>query len=182
MAIGQTKKKKGVTPMDAALKYLTSRPRTVRETELYLDAQEFGEYEVYQTIERLKELGYLNDTAYAEEFIRTRLATKPLSRRKLWEQLYTHKLDKDVIDSALAAVTDEMEAHHAALTAEKFYRQFEALAPEERKQRVLRRLHGRGYEYEAVRQSTAALFGDLTEAAYRDISANGEAEDEEDRP
>lgn len=175
----EKRKKKGVTPMDAALKYLTSRARTVREVECYLDAQEFGEYEVYQTVERLKELGYLNDAAYAEDFIRTRLATKPLSRRKLGEQLYAHKLEGDAIDAALATVTDEMEAENAAAVAEKYCRQFASLAPEARRERVLRRLYGRGYAYETVRQSVAALLGDFAEAEYREAGANREDEEEE---
>ena len=79
----KSKKEKGVSPMDAALGYLARRGRTVREMELYLDGQNYGEYEVYAAVERLKELGYLDDRRYAEEFVRSRLATKPVSRRKL---------------------------------------------------------------------------------------------------
>ena len=86
------KKKTGKSAMDSALDYLTSRPRTVREMENYLDGQNYGEYEVYAAVERLKELKYLDDVRYAADFVSTRLATKPLSRRKLKEQLRTHYL------------------------------------------------------------------------------------------
>ena len=53
------KKKTGKSAMDSALDYLTSRPRTVREMENYLDGQNYGEYEVYAAVERLKELKYV---------------------------------------------------------------------------------------------------------------------------
>ena len=121
------KKKTGKSAMDSALDYLTSRPRTVREMENYLDGQNYGEYEVYAAVERLKELKYLDDVRYAADFVSTRLATKPLSRRKLKEQLRTHYLSADDIDAAMEQVTDDVERRNAMAVAEKFYRQFEGL-------------------------------------------------------
>ena len=102
------------TPMDAALDYLSDRARTVREVEEKLDSLNYGEYEVNQVISRLIELKYLDDEKYAADFIATRLATKPISRKKLWTQLYAHKLSKDVINAALEAITPETEQGNAA--------------------------------------------------------------------
>ena len=147
--------------MDAALSYLTARARTVGEMELHLYKQQFGEVEVYDCIERLKELGYLNDRHFAADFIASRLNTKPVSRRKLREQLYSHKLDADVIHTALEAVTDAVEEENAAQVAEKFWRQFEGLEEYERKVRVLRRLLGRGYDMGLARARVEAIIGGL---------------------
>lgn len=80
------------SPMDAALDYISDRARTVREVEEKLDSLNYGEYEVNQVISRLIELKYLDDEKYAADFIAIRLATKPISRKKLWMQLYAHKL------------------------------------------------------------------------------------------
>ncbi len=157
------KQKKGVTPMDAALSYLTARARTVGEMELYLYKQQFGEVEVYDCVERLKELGYLNDEQFAADFIATRLSTKPVSRRKLREQLYSHKLEAEVIQEALEAVTDAVEEENAAQVAAKFWRQFEGLEEYERKVRVIRRLLGRGYDMGLARAKVEAVIGDLEE-------------------
>ena len=60
--------------MDAAFQFLTTKARTVREMEEHLDSMNYGEYEVYQAVERLKELEYLNDEKYAADFVETRLA------------------------------------------------------------------------------------------------------------
>lgn len=153
------KNKVGNTPMDAALKFLSAKARTVRETEDHLDSLNYGEYEVYQVVERLKELDYLNDEKYAADFVASRLATKPLSRRKLKEQLYTHRLPGACIEAALAVITPEKEAENALLVAEKFARQFEALPPEERKNRTVRRLVGRGFDHDAARSALETVFG-----------------------
>lgn len=169
------KKKTGKSAMDAALDFLSAKPRTVRETEDKLDSLNYGEYEVYQAVERLKELGYLDDLKYAEDFITSRLATKPVSRRKLKEQLYTHKLPVDCIDEAIAAVTDEVERNNAAAVAEKFYRQFEGLEERDRKQRVMRRLLSRGYDFNAVRQSVEDIIGSVDDI---DCSFDGELDED----
>ncbi len=153
------KNKVGNTPMDAALKFLTAKPRTVREMEDHLDSLNYGEYEVYQVVERLRELNYLNDEKYAADFVSTRLASKPLSRRKLQEQLYTHKLPKECIEAALSGITAETEAANALQVAEKFARQFEKLPAEEQKNRTMRRLVGRGFAYDASRAALETVFG-----------------------
>lgn len=156
-----SRRKKTNVPMEAALSHLTTKARTVREMELYLDAHFFGEVEVYECVERLKELGYLDDERYALDFIESRLRNKPMSRRKLKEQLYSHKLPADVIERALGTVTEEMELENAARIAAKYWRQSENLEDFDRKTRVMRRLLGRGYDFEAIRQSVEAVVGSL---------------------
>ncbi len=166
--------------MDTALKYLTTKARTVREMELYLDKREYGEYEVYQVVERLKELGYLNDETYACDFVRTRLATRPISRAKLREQLYAHKLPADAIDAAIAQVSEQMEEENAAAVAEKFLRMFAQLPEEQRRGRLLRRLCARGYGYDTVRACMAKLAGGMDEGEYRAACAHAETDTEDE--
>lgn len=139
------------TPMNAALNYLTARSRTVSEMESYLDTKNFGEYEIDSTIHRLKELGYLDDSRFAQEFVASRLRAKPVSRRKLYEQLYMHKLPQDIIDEALSAVTDEQESENAFVIAKKYYEQYAGLPDRERAERTGRRLTARGFDYETAR-------------------------------
>ncbi|MBR0027001.1 MAG: regulatory protein RecX [Clostridia bacterium] len=151
------KKKVGNTPMDAALKYLTHKPRTIREMERHLDSCNYGEFEVYQVVERLKELDYLNDEKYAEEFVRSRLATKPVSRKKLYQQLMTHELPREIIEKALEGVDDSCEQDGAREIAEKFNRQLSDLPEDERRERVMRRLAGRGYDFDTAREAWDSL-------------------------
>lgn len=136
------------TPMDTALRYLASRARTVREMELHLDSKQYGEFEVQQTVDRLLELGYLDDVKYAEDFIQTRLNTKPVSRYKLQEQLLGHALPKQLVEEALASIDDETEWAHALQVAQKYLPQIPEGTAYEREQRLAKRLHGRGFSGE----------------------------------
>ncbi|MEN6635723.1 MAG: RecX family transcriptional regulator [Clostridiaceae bacterium] len=152
----------GRTPMDAALRFLV-RARTVREVERHLDACEYGEVEVYETVERLKDLGLLNDAAYAEEFVRTRLATKPISRAHLREQLLAHEVEAVAIDQALLQVDDETQQKSAGSIAEKYVRQYAHLSEDERNEIVVRRLLARGYSYDDARAALREATGENIE-------------------
>ena len=140
--------------MDAAMRYLGYSARTVREVERHLDDKQFGEVEIYDAIERLKELKLLDDAAYCEEFVRSRLRTKPVSRQHLRQQLRAHEAEEDAIDDALLIVTQEVERSGARAVAEKYLRQFAALDEDERLRRVQQRLNARGYDYDTIRLVT----------------------------
>ena len=135
--------------MDAALAYLTDRMRTVREVEERLDDLQYGEGDILATVERLKELNLLNDEAYAREFVRSRLATKPVSRQKLYLDLRNHRVPEELIEAALNDLPREMEADNAREVAMKFWRQMSGLDESVRRERVLRRLMSRGFSTEA---------------------------------
>ena len=140
--------------MDAALSYLSGRMRTVREVEEKLDDLQYGEGDILTTVERLKELNLVNDREYAREFVRSRLATKPVSRQKLYMDLKAHKVPEECIREALDDLPCETEADNAREVAEKFWRQMGDLKADVRRERVLRRLMSRGFSTEA---SLAAL-------------------------
>ncbi len=154
---------KSLSPMEYAMKYLTARDRTVSEMENYLDEKEFGEADVDATIERLKELGLLDDARYAKRFVETRLASKPISRRHLWEQLKGHGLSDTDIDEALKEVDSEEEERNARMIAEKYARQFRSLEPEQRRERVLLRLTSRGFSYDVSRKALESALSEENE-------------------
>ena len=135
--------------MDAALSYLSDRMRTVREVEEKLDDLQYGEGDILTTVERLKELNLVNDREYAREFVRSRLATKPVSRQKLYMDLKAHKVPEECIREALDDLPRETEADNAREVAQKFWRQMSALEADVRRERVLRRLMSRGFSTEA---------------------------------
>ena len=150
------RQKSGLSPMDYALGYLTGRDRTEQEMRAFLEKKEFGEADIDATVDRLKELRLIDDCAYAERYIRTRLASKPVSKAHLKRQLTEHQIDPDRIEEALLHLPDETEQENADLIAKKFYRQFLSLEPQQRKVRVLRRLQSRGFGYDVCSRAYAA--------------------------
>jgi len=163
------RKPRGKTPMDAALGYLGFRARTVREVERYLDEKQYGEYEVMQVVDRLIELGLLNDAKFASEFIASRLRTKPMSRRHLREQLRAHELPRDIIDDAISEITDEQELDSAVASAQKYREQYASLEEHECSQRVTRRLLSRGFSYGTVRMAMERLSMEAAEDCEVDL-------------
>ena len=108
----------------------------------------------------------LDDASFAERFVKTRLATKPLSKAYLRRKLAEHHIPSEIIASALETVPENTEDENALAIAEKFYRQFSALDPTLRKQRVMRRLEARGFSY------------DVCTRAYETAECNAEEETE----
>ncbi len=138
-----------MSPMDAALSYLSARMRTVREVEDKLDDLQYGEGDILVTVERLKELNLLNDEEYAREFVRSRLASKPVSRQKLYLDLKNHKVPEELIQTVLNELPEETEEDNAREVAIKYWRQMSAIEEPIRRERVLRRLMSRGFSTEA---------------------------------
>lgn len=149
-----------LTPMDAALRFLGYRARSVREVERHLDEKQFGEYEIMQTVERLHELGLLDDAKFAADFVESRLRTKPVSKRHLREQLFSHELPGEIIETVLDGIPDEEERTNATQIAGKYWRQLDRLPKREREDRVMQRLIGRGYSYETARFAVTAVAED----------------------
>lgn len=154
---------KSLSPMEYAMKYLTLKDRTVAEMQTYLDGKEFGEADVDATIERLLELGLLDDARYARRFVETRMASKPISRRHLRDQLKGHGIADAEIEAAMQTVEDTDEEANARLIAEKFARQFETLEAQKRRERVLSRLIARGFSYDAARKAYEAALSEEEE-------------------
>ena len=143
----------GRSPMDCAMQYLTARDRTVSEMQTYLDGKNFGEADIDATIERLLALGLLDDRRFAQRFVETRLASKAVSKRHLREQLIGHGLRTTDVEAALTLADAQTEADNALSVARKFARQFAALEPEKRRERVYSRLIARGYSYDDARRA-----------------------------
>lgn len=149
--------------MDAALSFLSYRARTVRELERHLDDKQFGEYEIYQVVEKLKDYGYLDDAKFAEDFVSAKMRIKPVSRRKLIQDLSAHELEKDVIESAISVITDEMEYENAYKIAQKYYESYSGIDPYERKGILLRRIVSRGFDYSVARAAVEYVEAERTD-------------------
>lgn len=146
--------------MDAALRFLAGNARTVREVERRLDEFEYGEAEIMAVIERLEELGLVNDESYCSDFVDSRLRTKPVSRRHLKDQLTMHEADPAAIEAALSKINDDAEKANALAVAQKYARQFEGLDGDVKRQRLEKRLLSRGFDYDTARWALENLTGE----------------------
>jgi regulatory protein len=100
--------------VEGALKLLALGPRSERDLRLRLRRRGLGRPAVDHALARMRELGYLDDAAFARSYVESRQAVTPRSRRFLAFELRQKGVDKDAATPALETVADEEAAYLAA--------------------------------------------------------------------
>lgn len=144
---------------DRALNLLASR--ACSSTELRRKLVEKGEPAPLadQAIERLKELGLLNDEEYARQVARGRLLGGA-SKRRVQQELWRRGVARETVDDAVAEVVEQEEVDEESAAVKVARRKAATLmkvdAPTRR-----RRLYGflarRGYDHAAIRVALAKV-------------------------
>lgn len=94
--------------MREAIKLLASRSRSESQLRERLLAKGWASAEVVEEcLARLKELGYINDREFAENYASSRVKAKPVGRSRLAREMSGKKLPPEAIDEALDNVFDE---------------------------------------------------------------------------
>ena len=88
--------------LDAAAAFLTVRPRSVAETRRRLNRLGYPAGIVDIVIERLIEMGYLDDEAFAVAWVESRDRARPRGEAALRRELSVKGIDREVIASVLA--------------------------------------------------------------------------------
>jgi regulatory protein len=131
---------------DLCLRLLTARARTRAELECQLTKRGYADDVIARVLDRLAEVGLVDDNDFAEQWVRTRRANAGKGRRALAAELRTKGVDNDVITNVLADIDSGAERQRAEqLVRDKLRR--EKLADDDAK--IARRLVGmlarRGY-------------------------------------
>ncbi len=132
-----------------ALKYLSRKPRTITEVLRYLRQKGFPSVEVENTIARLVECDYLNDTAYIELWVNHRNRLHPVGAYRLMRELTQRGIDPDLVKDMLKRLMPSYQEEELArqLAERKLDR---AVDGERIKQLLLRR----GFAPEIVNRIT----------------------------
>jgi len=88
---------------EAALRLLSYRPRTRTELARRLEDKGFPGDVVARCLVRLDQSGLIDDRAFAESFVRDRLASRPKGRRALMHELRSRGVD---LETATAVVEE----------------------------------------------------------------------------
>ncbi len=109
--------------LQIAVRYLARLNRTAAQVERFLQRKGATPLQARQTVDRLSELRYLNDRAYGERWLETRLARQPVGRERLKVELSEKGLDASLIDAivgrALGNVDQDMWARRALAMRER---------------------------------------------------------------
>ncbi|WP_044642788.1 RecX family transcriptional regulator [Risungbinella massiliensis] len=104
----------------AALRYLSYRPRTRKEIQEHLIAKDFSIDRIHPVLQELQDLGYVDDSAYAKSWVQER-TRKGLGTFRIQQELKQKGIQEVDISHALAQTNLEEERQLAMEIAERRY-------------------------------------------------------------
>ncbi len=142
-----------------ALVYLGYRARTEHEVRQKLARSGFDEAVAEPTVARLRELGYLDDAAYARAYVEARFRNRGYGPGRLRSDLRRRGVARGLIDAVLEALVDQEDMLEAARShAEKRWPRLAAEAdPFKRRRKLTQYLLRRGFSYETARRVVEEL-------------------------
>lgn len=148
--------------VEAAFALLAIRDRTARELSGRLRQKGFAQEAVAAVLERVAELGYLDDRQYAVDFARARMAHRPAGRRALGVQLRRKGVAAETIDEVLDECFQGVD--ETALAAEVIQRRLPRLAKLDARtarSRLVALLQRRGFDYEVIHETVARAMPEI---------------------
>ena len=95
-----------------ALRFLSYRARSESEVRRRL-AEKHPGHVADSVVERLKELGLLDDASFAREWTRSRVSHRPRSAAAIRRELVGKGIDRDTAQAAVETLDDEDSAYRA---------------------------------------------------------------------
>ena len=94
--------------LDATMRFVAIRPRSEWEVLAYIKRKKYDEEVAEEILNRLSGSGFIDDESFARSWVSNRRLLKPVSKRRLIQELRQKRVDNSVIDKILAEdeVTD----------------------------------------------------------------------------
>jgi regulatory protein len=144
--------------LNAALRYLTCRPRSKTEVENKLRQRGFSRNVVNGVIQVLKGKNLIDDASFARLWTENRQAFKPRSKRLIRQELRQRGIEAQLSDEATSDLDDEDSAYRAAL---KKSRTLASLDHNEFRQRLARHLQLKGFSFGVIETVVERLWQEL---------------------
>ncbi|MEO7349990.1 MAG: regulatory protein RecX [Terrimesophilobacter sp.] len=131
---------------------LTRRGRSRWELGEVLRSRDVNSAVAEAELDRLEQVGLVDDAALAETIVRTQHERKGLGRSALVNEMRRKHIDQDAIDAALGQLGDEAEFQRAVQLAERRVNQMRGLDHATAVRRLSGYLQRKGYNGDTVRR------------------------------
>lgn len=135
-----------------ALAYATLRPRSSWEMEQYLRRKKCSPALEKKTLDKLNAIGLIDDDSFARSWVANRRLLKPISKRKLLQELRAKRVPDDAVKRAL----DEDEADERAILTELITRKRKQTRYRD-DQKLMQYLAGQGFNYGDIKAALEDL-------------------------
>lgn len=159
--------------MQAALRFLSYRARSRVEVQRRLN-RSFPSSIIECVLQELGNLGYLDDTAFAQEWRRNREETRPRSQEVLKRELLSLGVEAEVILNTLSDFDDPANAYRAALP---LARRLAGTAYPEFRKRAWSHLRRRGFDHTTIADVVSRLWWELTDSEHCAIDADSQEQE-----
>lgn len=147
----------------AVLASLERRRRTRSELETMLRRKGFTPAMFTPVLDRLTEVGLIDDMEYARIFLRRRAASRPRGARLLRGELLGKGIPDEIADQALAEMKLEGDPVEDALRALKpWLPKNSGLPPRDRSRKLWQYLARRGFSGDVIERAHARAFSGVT--------------------
>ena len=147
--------------LEAALRFLEARQRSAAEVRRRLLLHGYRAHLVEGAIERLTELGMIDDAAFARAWVESRDRARPRGERALRQELRTKGIERAVIDETIEEREVQLPEADAAAARRLLERHASALArvpdPRARRQRAYALLARNGFDPEVAAELTRTI-------------------------
>lgn len=144
---------------ETALRYIEYRPRSMAEVRKNLRDKSYDDAVIDQVINRLSDVGLLDDTKFAAYWVEQRETFKPRSQMALRQELLQKGVDRAIIDSAVDSV-DETAA--ATQLAQKQANRYAHLDEDAFRKKMMGYLQRRGFSYGIIQEVTILVWEELS--------------------
>lgn len=157
---------------EICLRLLAVRPRTRAELTQALRKRGVADEVSNAVLDRYREVGMIDDAAFAKAWVASRHHGRGLARRALAGELHRRGVDKELVGAALEEVDDETEAATARELVDRRLRSAGSAEPEVLLRRLVGMLARRGYPpglaIRVVKEALAAAADERT-ASYAEL-------------
>ncbi|GED70155.1 hypothetical protein BRE01_38570 [Brevibacillus reuszeri] len=140
-----------------ALRYLGFRPRTSSQLHAYLLEKGFEPKIAEEICRRCEEQGYIDDKAFAKQWVDERLRIKPRSSYMLRMELQQRGVDRSIVEEAVSHVSKESELEAARSLIEKKARRLQGPPNPDEERKLLSMLMRKGFSHSIVQQIRGEL-------------------------
>ncbi len=134
---------------DSAALLLSHSMRTRGELEQRLRDKGIADEAIEPAMDKLTAYGYVDDAAYAKEFVQSAVSVGRWGRIAVAHRLKEKRLDRALVDEAMAAYTDEDEQRNARTQLDTLMRGASGDARKQR-QKVFASLTRHGFSYDTI--------------------------------
>ncbi len=137
---------------DRALNQLARRPRSEWELRDYLRRKEYQPEIIETVIDRLRDRGYIDDADFAQRWVENRRLLKPISKRRLTQELKQKRVSDEIISNTLASdETDERAVLKELIEKKRRQTRYHD------EQKLVQYLMRQGYNYEDIKSVLSEL-------------------------